>query len=66
VVREIRAVPGQRVREGDVLAVIEAMKMMHNLAATGAGIVTEVRCREGDTVDGGQVLVVFGSESAAD
>ena len=49
-----------------MLAVIEAMKMMHNLTATGAGIVTEVRCREGDTVEGGQVLVVFGSESAAD
>jgi acetyl/propionyl-CoA carboxylase alpha subunit len=66
VVRDVRAVPGQRVREGDVLAVIEAMKMMHNLAATGAGIVAEVRCREGDTVEGGQVLVVFASEAAAD
>jgi len=64
VVREVRAVPGQHVAEGDVLAVIEAMKMMHNLAATGAGVVAEVRCREGETVEGGQVLVVFSSESA--
>jgi biotin carboxyl carrier protein len=51
------------VREGEILAVIEAMKMMHNLAATGSGTVAELRCREGDTVDGGQVLVVFEAAS---
>jgi biotin carboxyl carrier protein len=38
------------------------MKMMHNHAASGSGTVAEVRCREGDTLDGGQVLVVFAEE----
>ena len=43
VVTEVRVGPGDEVRAGDVLVVIEAMKMLHSLAAAGPGRVAEVR-----------------------
>ena len=50
--------PGQVVTAGQVLVVLEAMKMEHSVAATVDGTVVEVRVGVGDQVEGGQVLVV--------
>lgn len=47
-VLEVRAEPGDQVEAGDVLAVIESMKMNNELRAPAAGIVERV----GATVDG--------------
>jgi biotin carboxyl carrier protein len=50
-------------REGDVvqahqvLVIIEAMKMEHNVEAPVSGRVWRVRCREGQQVEEGQVLI---------
>ena len=56
-VTQIAAVPGQRVARGDLLVVLEAMKMEHALCALRDGIVAEVRVMPGDQVQNGMVLV---------
>jgi len=49
---------GAEVAKGDVLVVMEAMKMEHQITAPLAGRVTEVRVSVGDQVDAGAILVV--------
>jgi propionyl-CoA carboxylase alpha chain len=49
---------GDRVAHGQVLAIIEAMKMEHSITAPYGGLVTEIRVATGDQVDGGELLVV--------
>jgi propionyl-CoA carboxylase alpha chain len=54
---------GQRVRAGQVLAIMEAMKMEHTIVAPAAGIVGEMRVKKGDQVGAGDLLAVI--EAAA-
>jgi acetyl-CoA carboxylase biotin carboxyl carrier protein len=51
---------GDPVQPGDVLLILESMKMEMPLEAEAAGTVREVRCREGQAVAEGDVLVVIG------
>ncbi len=51
---------GDAVVEGDVLVIIESMKMEMPVEAPAAGTVTEVRCKEAQSVQEGDVLVVIG------
>jgi len=55
----IRCELGQEVDEGDVLVVLEAMKMEMPIEADESGLVAEIRCREGQTVNEGDTLVVI-------
>jgi propionyl-CoA carboxylase alpha chain len=50
---------GDRVQVGDLLVVMEAMKMEHTLRAPVDGTVTSVRAKVGDQVEGQAVLVVI-------
>ncbi len=50
---------GDEVKAGQVLLVLEAMKMEHTLRAPHSGTVTEVDCSPGDQVEAGEVLVVI-------
>ncbi len=50
---------GDRVRAGQVLVVMEAMKMEHQITAPADGEVAEVRASVGDQVDNGELLVVI-------
>ncbi len=59
VVTEVAAAPGDAVNGGQVLVVIEAMKMLHSLAAAGPGTVDEVRVAVGDQLASNQILVTF-------
>ncbi len=53
---------GDHVEEGQVLVVMEAMKMEHTLRAPHPGSVTRVLHAEGDQVEGGAILVVVEAE----
>jgi pyruvate carboxylase len=54
--------PGQRVKAGDVLLTIEAMKMETALHALCDGVVVEVLVSPGQPVDAKDLLVVFGPD----
>ncbi|MBV1915032.1 MAG: sodium-extruding oxaloacetate decarboxylase subunit alpha [Pseudomonadales bacterium] len=49
--------PGQQVREGDVIVVMEAMKMETEIRSTRAGVVDVISIKEGDAVVVGQTLI---------
>jgi len=54
---EVHVKEGQRVREGQTLLVMEAMKMEHRIQAPKAGEVVALKFSEGDRVDMGATLV---------
>ena len=56
----VPAEPGMAVREGDVLAVMVAMKIEIALAAPFDGVVERVACKPGDLVGSRQALVTVG------
>lgn len=58
-VTRVLAQPGQTIQPGDVLLVLEAMKMETNITAPIAGKVASLPVKAGDAVQGGQVLVAF-------
>ena len=62
----LRVSVGDAVAAGDVVLVLEAMKMEHPMRARENGTVTEVRVAEGDQVEAGSVLVVVESAEAAE
>jgi biotin carboxyl carrier protein len=47
---------GQEIAKGDVVLVLEAMKMEHVIRAPHDGVVTRIEHREGDLVEAGAVL----------
>jgi len=59
IIRAVTARVGVAVDKGDKLIVMEAMKMETSLTAPRAGLVAEVFCVEGETVEGGAVLLRF-------
>ena len=55
--------PGDAVREGQVLAIMEAMKMEHSIAAPGDGVVAELLFAPGDQVPEGAELLTLTTRS---
>jgi len=53
----IEVTPGQQVGAGEVLCVLEAMKMKNPLRSPAAGTVTEIVAQAGQSVAYGDVLV---------
>ena len=53
---------GDAVKPGDVLVVVEAMKMEHSITAAKAGTVKKVLFAPGDRVEEGTELVEFESK----
>lgn len=51
---------GDQLQSGDVVLVMEAMKMETEIRTSSAGTVTQVRVREGDSVSAGDTLVTLG------
>ncbi len=56
---QIEVIEGQTVREGEVICIIEAMKMQNILRAEHDGVVKTVSAKAGDSVAADEVLVEF-------
>ena len=50
---------GQSVEEGDVLCIIEAMKIMNQIESDASGTISEILVENGDPVEYGQPLFVI-------
>ena len=59
IVVKVPAQGGQKIQTGDILLVLEAMKMETNITAPIAGVIAKMNVNVGDSVQGGQVLVEF-------
>ena len=57
---KVNVTQGQAVKEGELLCVLEAMKMENDILAPKAGTVTQVLVSKGSSVDTGAALVVIG------
>jgi len=62
IVLKIKVHVGQWVHKGDVLAILEAMKMQNSIVAHEAGVISEILVAEGDTVVANDVIMVISQE----
>ena len=54
---DVKVKAGDSVKAGDVLAILEAMKMENEIVAPQGGTVASVNVNKGDTVNSGDTLV---------
>ncbi|MDP6502874.1 MAG: biotin/lipoyl-binding carrier protein, partial [Planctomycetota bacterium] len=57
---KVEVQPGQQVAEGDVIVILEAMKMEVQVSAPVAGTVQEIKVAKGDMVQTGDELATIG------
>src|SRR5207245_568091 len=57
---KVKVAPGDKVRLGDVVVILEAMKMQNDIVATLGGTVREVFAKEGAIVAPNEVLMTIG------
>ena len=58
-VRRIEKQIGDVVHAGEVLLILESMKMELPVEAPAAGTISEIRCKEGQSVSEGDILIVL-------
>jgi propionyl-CoA carboxylase alpha chain len=63
-VTRVAAAPGDRVVAGQLVLVLEAMKMEHQIAAPAGGVLAEVRVGPGAQVNAGDVLAIVTAPEA--
>ena len=56
---KIQVTQGQQVKEGDVLIILEAMKMENEIVATKSGSVAQILVTKGQVVETGSPLIVI-------
>ncbi|HET9343541.1 MAG TPA: acetyl-CoA carboxylase biotin carboxylase subunit [Candidatus Eremiobacteraceae bacterium] len=59
IVADIKIAPGDSVRDGQVVAIVEAMKMMNEIVAHREGVVKSVDTNVGDTLETGASILTF-------
>ncbi len=65
-VHEVRIALGDRIEAGQVLLVLESMKMLHEIAAPHSGQVASLAVERGNQVHAGAVLAVVEADAAGD
>jgi biotin carboxyl carrier protein len=58
-IRDILVAPGQAVKSGETLLVLEAMKMENEIVAPQDGVVDTIRVTKGASVNAGDVLITL-------
>lgn len=56
---DIKTAAGSAVKKGDVLCILEAMKMENDIVAPADGTVASVNVNKGDSVEAGQLIVTL-------
>lgn len=51
---------GAPVKNGDLVLILEAMKMENEIFSPADGVVKEIRARDGETVNTGDVMMIIG------
>ena len=59
-ITEVKVNVGDQVNQGDVVMVLEAMKMQNNIESEYEGTVTSITVKQGETVMEGTVLLTIG------
>ena len=57
---ELRVSEGQQVSAGDVVLILEAMKMENEIVATSSGVVKKILVSKGQSVQTGEPLILIG------
>ena len=61
----IKAKVGDSVVRGEILLILEAMKMENEIFAPVNGVVTDIRVKQGDQLSADDVLIIIGSSAGA-
>ncbi|WKK81964.1 acetyl-CoA carboxylase biotin carboxyl carrier protein subunit [Marivirga arenosa] len=56
---DIMVAPGDEVKKGDPLLILEAMKMENVIKAEGDGTISEIKANKGDSVEKNQLIIQF-------
>ncbi|MCX8054166.1 MAG: acetyl-CoA carboxylase biotin carboxyl carrier protein subunit [Ignavibacteria bacterium] len=59
VVIEVPVKPGDSVKEGQVVVILEAMKMKTNISSSRDGVIADIKVKVNDSVESGQVLLTY-------
>lgn len=54
-----RVTVGAKVKKGDAICIVEAMKVMNEITMEEDGVISYIAAKEGDMVEYGQILYVF-------
>ncbi|MDF2820235.1 MAG: Biotin carboxyl carrier protein [Clostridiales bacterium] len=55
----VKVTVGQKVEKGEIIAVLEAMKMENEVVATSAGTIASVNVTQGQAVESGDIIVTL-------
>ena len=57
---DVKVKVGDMVKEGDVICILEAMKLENEVVANASGVIKDLKVSKGTTVQNGQLIAVIG------